>query len=55
MRVEVKADGHDVVGEEDGDESEEDEDEEIAPATIGEMGGVEEAEDDAEEADGEKK
>ena len=43
--------GHDVVGEYDGDETEEDEDEEVAPAEVGEACGVEEAEEDAQDAD----
>ena len=41
--------GHDVVGEDDGNESEEDEHQQVAPTEVGKACGVEEAEEDAED------
>lgn len=41
---------HDIIGKDHRNEAKEDEDEEVTPTEIGEMGGVEETEEDAEDA-----
>ena len=46
--------GHDIVGEDDRDESEENQHEDVTPAKIGEMGGIEETEDDTKDTDKKK-
>ena len=52
--AEVEREGLQVVGAAHGDEAEEEEHQQVAPAEVGEAGGVEEGEEDAEQAEGDE-